>query len=329
MKALVTGGVGFIGGHLAAALRAHGATVHLLDNFNRGVIDPFIESLASKSSVELIDIDLLHDERVKTLDDSYTHIYHLAAIIGVQHVLSRPYEVLAHNARMTINVIELAKRQNHIERLLFSSTSEVYAGAATRDDFPIPTPEQTPLLLTELSAPRTSYMLSKIFGEALCRFAGVPWTCVRLHNVYGPRMGMSHVIPELLHRVWKAPDSSAVPVASVDHTRTFCFVDDAVSMVLAAAAAPAAVGLTLNIGNQEPEVSIGELARLIVEIVGRNVSIAPAAATPGSPSRRCPDISLLRRITGSQSSTDLRQGLCKTFDWYREHVFSGRSPTAI
>ena len=80
---------------------------------------------------------------------------------------------------------------------VFASTSEVYAGSLEHFGLPIPTPETAPLGLPDLGRPRTTYMLSKIYGEALCRHAGLPFTILRPHNLYGPRMGMAHVIPEL------------------------------------------------------------------------------------------------------------------------------------
>ena len=98
---------------------------------------------------------------------------------------------------MLRNIITFGKRQENLERLIFTSTSEVYAGTLKYFSLKIPTPENTPLALTELSENRTSYMLSKIYGEALCLHSGLPVTIVRPHNFYGPRMGLSHVIPEL------------------------------------------------------------------------------------------------------------------------------------
>lgn len=328
MKVLITGGVGFVGGHLANSLGEEGHTVHLLDNFKRGVQDPFIEAAVANHSVKIINADLLDEASLQSLDDDYTHIYHLAAIIGVVHVLQRPYEVLTANVRMTENVISLARRQKALQRLLFSSTSEVYAGTLIHMDMPIPTPETTPIALTALESPRTSYMLSKLYGEAMCNMSGLPVTNVRLHNVYGPRMGMSHVIPELLFKAWKSKDGDSLDVFSVDHKRTFCYVSDAVRMIRALTESDSAVGQTVNIGNEAPEVTIGEVASAVVTAVGRQLTLVPQAATPGSPARRCPSTRLLDKLTGVQGVVGLDEGIALTYRWYRETVFEGQGTTA-
>ena len=329
MKVLITGGAGFVGGHLAYRLAQSGVEVHLLDNFQRGISDPFLASLLRESRVRLIEADLRRTETLEQLDPDYTHIYHLAAIIGVRHVLEHPYEVLAENAKMTVNAIELGRRQKQLKRLLFASTSEVYAGSLLHLDMPIPTPESTPIALTELCHPRTSYMLSKLYGEALCAHSGLPVTSVRLHNVYGPRMGLSHVIPELLFKVWSAEEGQSVEVFNPSHKRTFCYVDDAAAMIRAVAESPAAEGRTVNIGNQSPEIAIGELARIVVATVGRNVTLVWRDQSVGSPARRCPDTSLLANLTGVQGKHSVEEGVALTYRWYEKHVFRDGGKSAV
>lgn len=323
MKVLITGGVGFVGGHLARSLASEGHDVTLLDNFKRGVQDPFIEACVSDLGIKVVKADLLDESTLQDLPGDFTHVYHLAAIIGVSHVLQRPYEVLADNTKMTDNVIRFCRRQKQLQRLLFSSTSEVYAGSLIHLDMPIPTPESTPIVLTALDQPRTSYMLSKLYGEALCNMSGLPVTSVRLHNVYGPRMGMSHVIPELLFKAWKAQDGDTLDVFSVDHRRTFCYVSDAVRMIRALAESERSVGHTVNIGNESPEISIGELANVVVTTVGRQLHLAPQPATPGSPARRCPQTSVLHELTGVSGLVSLQEGVGMTFKWYLDNVFQG------
>ena len=132
---------------------------------------------------------------------------------------------------MLENVICLCRQQKNLARLIFTSTSEVYSGTLENYSMSIPTSEITPLTCSPASRPRTSYMLSKIFGEALCQQAGIPFTIFRPHNVYGPRMGMAHVIPEQLKKAWLADTGDRLSVHSSDHRRSFCFVDDAVEML--------------------------------------------------------------------------------------------------
>lgn len=327
-KVLITGGAGFIGLHLAARLAGRGLAVDILDNFARGVRDAALAELASRQNVRVLDLDLLDPSILHALDQDYGRIFHLGAIIGVRHVLERPYAVLRDNATMTMAALEIASRQRALGRLVFASTSEVYAGTLRLFDLPIPTPENSPLALTPLAEPRTSYMLSKLHGEAMVLHSGVPCAIVRPHNVYGPRMGMSHVIPELLQRAHDTPDGGELTVYSVSHTRTFCYVEDAAAMLEAIATSPDAAGQTFNLGVQAPEISMGQLAALVCETVGKRLTIAPMPATPGSPARRAPETSLLQAACGAMPLTPLEQGLRRTYRWYREHVFSGKEVSA-
>jgi nucleoside-diphosphate-sugar epimerase len=327
VKVLITGGAGFVGTHLAKSLLNDGANVTIVDNFQRGVKDDAFAEVARRSTI--IDADLLSPTFANSIDTDHDYFFHLAAIIGVRHVLERPYSVLADNALMTMNVIDAARRQRALRQAVFSSTSEIYAGSLVHlPSMQIPTPESTPIALTDLSAPRTSYLLSKAYGEALFNHSGLPATSVRLHNVYGPRMGMSHVIPELLHKAHVAKDGESLVVASVHHRRTFCYVSDAVAMLRGIIGSPNTVGTTLNIGNSTPEVEIGELAHTIIRVVGRDLTITPAPETPGSPSRRCPDVTLLSSLTGVLGKVSLEEGVRNTYQWYRTNVFDGAGVSA-
>lgn len=327
VKVLITGGAGFVGTHLAQSLLDDGASVTIVDNFQRGVKDDTFAEVARRSAI--VDADLLSPNFADSVDTDHDCVIHLAAIIGVRHVLERPYSVLADNAVMTMNVIDAARRQRALRHAIFSSTSEIYAGSLVHvPSMQIPTPESTPIALTDLAAPRTSYMLSKAYGEALFNHSGLPATSVRLHNIYGPRMGMSHVIPELLHKAHVANDGDSLVVASLHHRRTFCYVSDAVAMFRGIMASPNTVGKTLNIGNSTPEVEIGELAQTITRVVGRNLTITAAPETPGSPARRCPDVTLLTALTGVQGQVSLEDGVRHTYQWYRTNVFDGSGVSA-
>lgn len=258
------------------------------------------------------------------LDDlggDYARIFHLAAIVGVANVARQPYAVLEQNLVLLLNLIEFARRQRDLDRFVFASTSEIYAGTLEAFEMSIPTPETTPIAVPDVALPRTSYMLSKLYGEALCAQSELPVTIVRPHNFYGPRMGLSHVIPELLQRAHAAADGGALEVYSVDHRRTFCYIDDAVEILVRVAEVPACLGRTLNAGRQAPEVAIGDLARMIVATTGRDLSIVPLEATAGSPERRAPDMTAVTELVGYEARVSLEEGVRRTHDWYLANVF--------
>lgn len=328
MKVLITGGAGFIGFHLANELIKQEYEVILIDNFSRGVKDTFLMELEKDPRISLVSADLLSKEELMELDTDFDYIYHFAAIIGVQNVLNNPYNVLKENVELLINMIELAKRQKNLKRFIFASTSEIYAGTLQHYSMQIPTPETTPLTVTPLEHPRTSYMLSKIYGEALLQQSGIKFTVIRPHNFYGPRMGMSHVIPELLKKAYFSASDKEIEVFSVDHKRTFCYIHDAVIMIQMLAESEAAEGDTFNVGNEMPEVTIMEVAQDILDIVDRSLTIKAMPATIGSPVRRCPSMKKTKACIGYTGKITLKEGIQKTFDWYKKHIFDGNEMSA-
>jgi len=327
-KVLICGGAGFIGYHLANKLLESDYQIDLLDNFSRGVNDAQLISLATNEKINIININLLQPTVIDKIDNDYTYIYHLAAVIGVQHVLKSPYDVLEQNFILLQNALNIAKKQQKLKRFVFTSTSEVYAGTLHHYGLEFPTPELTPLTVNDINEARTSYMLSKIYGEAMCQHSGSPVTIVRPHNIYGPRMGLSHVVPELMKKVVEI-ESDHLDVFSVKHKRTFCYIADAVEMIQLLAESEKAIGEAYNIGNDDEEITMGELAQKIINLISKEIKVNPLPPTSGSPERRCPDISKFNKIISYRNLFSLDKGLKKTFEWYNKNIFSGERVSAI
>ncbi len=325
---LITGGAGFIGCHLARDLLSRGYQVSIVDDFSRGVQDIELLKLFVTDETRLIRCDLLDRSAVLALGREYDIIFHLAAIIGVERVMTEPWNVLRANMGMLINMLDLARLQLGLARFLFASTSEVYAGTLQYGHLPVPTPETVPLTISDLNHPRTSYMLSKIYGEALCQHAGIPFTIFRPHNIYGPRMGMAHVIPEQLRKAHQTPEGGRVDVFSVDHTRSFCFIDDAVEMLVRMMERENCMGKTLNLGTQTPELTMWQLVEMCHRAMHKKLQIIPRPATSGSPARRAPDMSLTSQLTGYQAQVTPEEGITRTYNWYHKHVFNGNDVCA-
>lgn len=321
-RILLTGGAGFIGFHLATRLSEDESDeVTIVDDFSRGPLDPDLEHLTEKPNIRLERVDLTDPSSWRTLDGGYDEVYHLAALIGVEHVLNRPQDVVRINALATIHLLDwIVERETG--RLVFTSTSEAYAWTNRFYELPVPTPEDVPLSLTDLADPRSSYAGSKIFGELAvqqyCRKHGRSFAIVRYHNVYGPRMGFEHAIPQLLERALAGQDPLAV--YSAEHTRAFCFVSDAVDATVAAMREPAADGRTINVGNDREEIRIGELAERLLRVAGVDAGMEPHVAANDPVERRSPDLTVARSILRYEPSVTLDEGLERTVAWYAPRI---------
>ncbi|WP_422752908.1 NAD-dependent epimerase/dehydratase family protein [Micromonospora sp. WMMD708] len=318
MRALLLGGAGFIGLHLARRLVADGHRVTIVDDFSRGRDDADLDRLRADPAVQVVSGDLTDPGTWAALPTGWDQIYLLAAVVGVRNVEQDPARVIRVN---TLSALHLLDWVAPGERVFFASTSEVYAGGVTAGVVQVPTDETVPTMISDIAAPRFAYAASKLLGEAAflhtARARGFATVVGRFHNVYGPRMGADHVIPEMSLRALRGADPFPVPGA--DQFRAFCHVDDAVEAMLRLMAAPAAAGQIVHIGNDREETNIGDLAKLVLRVAGVSPAIAPGNAPPGSVARRCPDLSRLRELTGYEPAVSLEEGVRNTFAWYREH----------
>ncbi|MEV0582124.1 NAD-dependent epimerase/dehydratase family protein [Nonomuraea sp. NPDC050310] len=307
MRALLLGGAGFIGLHLARRLLADGHSVTIADDFSRGRHD-FTDFTDIRSC------DLTDPASYADLDPAgWDHVYLLAAVVGVRNVEADPSRVLRVNSLVALHLLDWIRPG---QRLFFASTSEAYAGGVSTGLVPVPTAEDVPLVIEQVAAPRFSYAISKTFGEAAVLHSKASAVVGRFHNVYGARMGVDHVIPELSLRAMRGEDPFVLYGA--DQSRAFCHVDDAVEAMVRLMASP--YEGVVHIGNPE-ETNIGDLAKLILRIAGADPAVREVPAPAGSVARRCPDISLLREVTGFVPRVGLEDGVARTFAWYREHVF--------
>lgn len=319
---LITGGAGFIGQAITRRLSDNPQNhITLIDNLVRGRIDNDLEEVLQRPNVSFIQGDVTDMAFFDSLPTTFDYIYHLAAVIGVRNVMEKPDKVLYVNAISTLYLFEYAKRLPNLKRILFSSTSEIYAGTLKHFGITVPTPETEHLSLDDITSPRTTYMLSKMYGESICfnygRLYNIPFTVVRYHNVYGPRMGFLHVIPEMFLKI---RDNSTIDVASPTHTRAFCYIDDAVTSTILVTEHAATQGEIINIGNQAQELTIRELVETIAKVMGKSITINELPDTPGSPARRCPDTSKIKQLTGFEPSVSLEEGVTTMYAWYKDRL---------
>jgi nucleoside-diphosphate-sugar epimerase len=306
---LVTGGSGFIGSHLCAALLAQGHRVTCVDNLSTGSARN-VESLLSHR-----DFILLQHDVVQPLPDDVAPdvIFHLASPASVPDYLARPLETLAVNSDGTRAMLELARR--HHSKFLFTSTSEIYG-----DPLVHPQPETYWGNVGTLG-PRACYDEGKRFGEALVmayvRVHEVDARIVRIFNTYGPhsRPDDGRIVPNFVMQALRNEPITIYGDGS--QTRSFCYVSDMVQGLLSAMFSAGTRGEVFNLGNPD-EYTVRDFAQQIARHVGSVAGVIYCPLPVDDPTRRCPDISKARRVLGWEPTTDLETGMDQTIRWFRD-----------
>jgi UDP-glucuronate decarboxylase len=317
VNVLLLGGAGFIGLHLSRRLLAEGHTVTIVDDFSRGREDADLDAVRAHPAATVRSADLTDPAAWAALPHGWDQIYLLAAVVGVRNVEADPSRTVRVNALTALHAIDWIAPG---ERIFFASTSEVYAGGVDAGIVPVPTAEDVPVMVRDVTAPRFAYAISKLLGEAgflhAARAKGFAAVVGRFHNVYGPRMGADHVIPEMAMRAMGG--ENPFRVWGADQYRAFCYVEDAVDAMLRLMGTPSASGQIVHIGDDTQETNITDLAKLVLRLTGTDADLAPAAAPAGSVARRSPDLGRLRALTGYEPSVGLEEGVRRTIAWYRD-----------
>lgn len=316
---LVTGGLGFLGAHLAVALVRAGHRVRVLDDLSRGSADRLG---ACRQDVEIINADIRDPAAVLAAVRGVDSVCHLAFVNGTEHFYSRPAHVLDVAVKGMVNVLDSCRHAS-VGELLLASSSEVYQTPPV-----CPTDEAVAYSIPDPLNPRYSYAGGKIISELMAIHYGQQdferVVIVRPHNVYGPDMGWEHVIPQLTTRLVglaaAAPPGEVLPLpiqGTGDQTRAFVYVDDFTDALVLLLDKGEHLGI-YNVGTME-EVTIRELAHAIAGCLGARVRIVPGPAPAGATPRRCPDTARLARL-GFRPRFSLPQGLRPTVEWYAAHV---------
>jgi UDP-glucose 4-epimerase len=299
MRYLITGGAGFIGGHLVEALLRRGDEVLVIDDMSTGDIAN-LAAVSGNPKLEIVVGDVLASEELERLVAKADVVIHLAAAVGVELVVHDPVRTIVTNVHGTERVLRLAAKYGR--RTVIASTSEVY-GKSEKELFS----ERDDLLIGPPSNSRWSYACSKLLDEfflmAFHRDKGLRGTVVRLFNTVGPRQtgryGM--VLPRFVSCALKG--SPLQVYGSGKQTRCFCHVFDTVRALMAVAGEAATEGLVLNIGNTR-SVSIEELAHMVIARTGSSSSIERIPYEKAYESgfedmlRRAPDISAIGEAVG-------------------------------
>ncbi len=316
MKVLITGGGGFLGSHLTDAFLDRGDEVFILETgmtlkVKHRIGDPRLHFVRDSVFNEAI---------LEGLIARADLVYHLAAVVGVEHYVGDPYQVLNVNVNGTQNILKLAFK--HGKRVVFSSTSEVYGRNPKT-----PWSEDDDRVLGSTRIDRWCYSTSKAIGEHFC-FAyakmGLKTTIVRYFNVYGPRLDaidVGRVITIFLGQALR--NQPVTVIGDGSQTRCFTYVTDAIEATVQAGLKEEAVGEVFNIG-ADREHTIRDLAERLIRIAGSKSTIrcVPQEEVYG-PSyedipRRLPNVDKMHKILGVTAETSLDEGLARTIDYFRQ-----------
>jgi len=305
MRALVTGGAGFIGSHLVEALLAQGARVRVLDDLSTGRRENLPEG-----KVELTEGDTRDLDTCRAACAGVEHVFHQAALGSVPRSLADPATTIAVNVGGTANVLTAA-REAGVRRVIYASSSSVYgdAAAVVKEE-------------GEEGCPLSPYAASKVMAEDLAavfaRCYGQELIGLRYFNVYGPRQSPDGPYAAVVPRFFRACLADEAPVIYGDgrQSRDFTFVEDAVAANLLAAGAPReALGRAYNVARGE-RTTIAELAERVREAVGSGRPPRHEPPRPGDVLHAQADIGRAALCLGFRAAVPLREGLERTAAYY-------------
>lgn len=325
-KVLILGGAGFIGMNIIRLLGSQGdSEITIGDNFFRGKMDFDLSSLVEQYQIKIISDDFTRITAFDKLDKDYDQVYMLASVVGVEYTARIPNELIRINTQLIMNTLEWLKNAS-CGKVLFTSTSECYAGTIESFDYEVPTSESVPLCIQDITHPRFTYAVTKMLGESgfmnYARVFGFDCTIIRYHNVYGPRMGFKHVIPQVVKRF--VDGENPFKIYGPNQTRAFNYIDDAVIGTVAAMDNKEANGEIFHIGDMGAEITIEELVLYIGQLLNFKGSYTLAGTHDGSVNRRCPDTTKAQKKLGYSPKTSWEVGVLKTVNWYKDYYLSGK-----
>jgi NAD dependent epimerase/dehydratase len=316
--ALVTGAGGFIGSHLTETLLERGCRVRALVRYTSTGATGFLERLdpSLRNNLEIVLGDIRDPRVVREAAKGCRRIYHLAALIGIPYSYVAPDSYVTVNIQGTQHVLEAA-RQLDVERVVVTSTSEVYGTAQY-----VPIDEKHPLHA------QSPYAATKVGADELAlsyhRAFGLPVSVARPFNTYGPRQSTRAVIPTI---ITQALGNDAIRLGSLDPVRDLVYVRDTAAGFIAVADAAECQGSVTNLATGVG-VSVAELVERILAIVGRKLPVVQTA------DRQRPATSEVFKLIGSAqkakqlagwtAETDLDLGLRQTVEWMRANLSAYR-----
>ena len=318
---LVTGAAGFIGSHLAERLNSLGAKTRVLTRYNSRGARGWLDGSKAAEGIQFHEGDVRDAAFVREAMQGVDTVFHLAALIAIPYSYQAPASYVETNVSGTLNVLQAA-RDLGTQRVLVTSTSEVYGTALT-----VPIAESHPL------QGQSPYSATKIAADKLAESYhlsfNLPVVTVRPFNTFGPRQSARAVIPAIISQIMAGRD---LKLGSLSPTRDLNYVSNTVEGFLAAAEHESAIGKTINFGSGR-EISIGDLALLIMKLMGREVAIHTdeqrLRPEKSEVQRLLADNTLATQLMGWTPAVSLEEGLGHTIEWFRDHLHLYRTDSYV
>jgi len=311
--ALVTGGAGFIGSHIASALAASGARLRIIDDLSTGYRENLEEI---KADFDFVQGSLADEKTLRQALEDVELVFHEAAIPSVPRSVENPRQTHVASVESTFNLL-LASRDKKVRRIVYAASSSAYGDQPT-----------LPKVESMLPEPLSPYAVAKLVGEHYCqvftRVYGLETVSLRYFNVFGPRQDPSSQYSGVISRFISALLSGERPVIYGDgeQSRDFTYIDNVVDANLKASESTGAVGQVINIANGE-RISLNHLLDELKTLTGKtDVAADYKEPRAGDVKHSLADISRARSLLGFEPKVDLRSGLRQTIDWWNNSRFA-------
>ena len=311
--AVVTGGAGFIGSHIAAALANSGARVRVLDDLSTGHREN-LEEIGG--NIDFIQGSVADEDLVQKALAGAEVVFHEAAIPSVPRSVESPKQTHIASVDGTFSLL-LAARDQKVRRVVYAASSSAYGDQPT-----LPKSEQM------LPDPLSPYAVAKLVGEYYCRVFtrvyGLETVALRYFNVFGPRQDPTSQYSGVVSRFISALAGDGKPVIYGDgeQSRDFTYIDNVVAANLSAADAKGASGKVINVANGE-RITLNQLLAVLKELTGRpDVDAEYAPARLGDVKHSLADNTMARELLRYECKVDLREGLKRTIDWWKTSRFA-------
>ena len=311
--ALVTGGAGFIGSHIASALAASGAKLRIIDDLSTG----YRENLDSiDGDIDFVHGSLADEQSLRRALEDVELVFHEAAIPSVPRSVESPRQTHIASVESTFSLL-LAAKEKRVRRVIYAASSSAYGDQPS-----------LPKIENMLPEPLSPYAVAKLVGEyyaqVFTRVYGLETLSLRYFNVFGPRQDPSSQYSGVISRFISAllKDERPVIYGDGEQSRDFTYVEDVVSANLKAAETVKGIGQVINVANGE-RITLNQLLAQLKDLTGKPDAVADyREPRAGDVRHSLADISRARDLLGFEPQVDLRTGLQKTIDWWKQSRFA-------